>query len=295
MAWITLVVLIGWAIISPRCHALDQVSKKVIIPIGVYNEHLAPFQLALHEGQCPSVLEYPLDDNQVLVEFLILCEALQIGGLQPQFEFNKAPDYMRLVRSSGLSYIVMPGFAVWERDIDTALFYVSDPLLKPGEFSKGIYTTPANTTLLKIKSVEELRNYVVVSNSNWHHDKREIDCMGLKSINTLNPITMARMIEAGRGDFLLFPFHKAEDLSGRVGNIRLVPVPNMKVVFNDSLHFIVSKQHPQGLLVFQALQKGLKVLTTNGTVRNAYKRIGFFNPSVDSWQSYGCINESAKK
>ncbi len=266
----------------------DNGSKKLVLTIGVYDEHLESFKRAFASGQCPSVLEYPLEDSQPLTEFIILCEALSLGGIEPQFEFKNAPEYKRLLNSTGASFIVMPGFSIWKKDINKDLFYVSTPLLDVGEFSKGIYTVAANKNLLKVKNLSELRRYVVVSNSNWIHDKNEIDCMNLKFINAQTPINMAHMIMARRADFTLFPFFLSEDLSGFVADIRLVPVPGMKVAISDSLHFVVSKHHPQGQEVYRALQKGLSILTDNGTIHKAYLRLGFFNPDIKSWTTLGC-------
>lgn len=300
MKWVALIIIVA-AVCGNPCWAIDTndrpatetkkyniENKKLVLSVGVYDEHLQSFKRAFVDGRCPDVLEYPLEDSQPLTEILILCEALELGGIEPQFEFKNAPEYKRLLNSSGASFIVMPGFSIWGKDINKDLFYVSSPLLNVGEFNKGIYTVAANKNVLQAKNLAELRRYVVVSNSNWVHDKNEIDCMELKFINAQTPINMAHMIMARRADFTLFPFFRSEDLSGYVADIKLVPVPGMKVAINDSLHFVVSKHHPQGQKVYLALQKGLSILTANGTIHQAYLRLGFFNPDIQNWTTLGC-------
>jgi ABC-type amino acid transport substrate-binding protein len=218
-----------------------------------------------------------------------LCRALELGGLKPAFEFNNIPDYLRIMNDSANSVTLMPGFAIWKTDINPDLFYISDPVLKEKEFVKGLYTVPGNKKLLSIKGYYDLKHYTVTTNQNWSHDNAEIDCITSKVTTAAsNPHLMARMIVAGRADFMLFPFFNSPDLSGYFNDIRLVPVTGVKIAFNESLHFVVSKKHPQGLMVYEALQKGLKELHANGTLRYIYEKTGFFNPQVKDWVELGC-------
>lgn len=259
------------------------------LPIGMYNSDFVPRPLMFGNDECPDVHQVPLKNNQILAELLLLCKALQLGGINSGFDFKNIPDYLRILNSAADATTVMPGFAIWRKDINPELFYISSPLLNDRDFVKGIYTVATHKKLLDVKKSEALKNFTVASNQNWVHDNTELACIQVKiSTAAFNPFSMARMVAAGRADFLLFPFFNSPDLSGSLADIRLVPLPGFKVAFNDSLHFIVSKKHPRGQEVFDALQKGLEILHTDGTVHYAYEQLGFFNPTVNDWVKLGC-------
>jgi hypothetical protein len=64
-----------------------------------------------------------------------------------------------------------------------------------------------------------------------------------------------------------------------------VPINNLKMFLPDTRHFVVSKRHPEGKAVFQALNKGLEILRINGTIEKALKQSGFINEKVTDWQT----------
>jgi ABC-type amino acid transport substrate-binding protein len=290
MTHINIITLILMVFITLPGSAFGNTPAKVVtLPLGMYSSDFVPRPLNFKTGSCPDAHNIYIGHNQILAELLILCKALELGGLNPAFEFKNIPDYLRILNDSANSVTLMPGFGIWKTDINPDLFYISEPLLKEKEFVKGIYTVPGNKKLLAIKSYSELKNYMVATNQNWSHDNAEISCITSKVTTAgSNPHLMARMIVARRADFMLFPFFNSPDLHGYFNDIRLVPVKGVKVAFNESIHFIVSKKHPQGLMVYEALQKGLKELHADGTLSYIYKKIGFFNPQVKDWIELGC-------
>lgn len=290
MKQIRIITLALGILLAQPGNALESAKNDPItLPIGMYSADFVPRPLTFKNGSCPDPRRVYIGHNQILAELLILCRALELGGLRPVFEFNNIPDYLRIMNDSANSVTLMPGFVIWKTDINPDLFYISDPVLKEKEFVKGIYTVPGNKKLLAIKSYYELKHYMVTTNQNWSHDNAEIACITPRVTTAgSNPHLMARMILAGRADFMLFPFFNSPDLSGYFNDIHLVPVKGMKVAFNESLHFVVSKKHPQGKMVFDALQKGLKELHANGTLHYVYEKTGFFNPLTEDWVELGC-------
>jgi len=263
--------------------------ESVILPIGIYDTQVLPPALAAKISDCPNPRRFDYDNNQVVAELVLLCNALKAGGLNPKLDFKNTPDYLRIITNSSDGQTVMPGFVAWQQDINSELFYVSEPVLKKKEYTKGIYTSSNRKDLLQVRTANALKSHSIAANPNWEHDAAEIKCLELKSITgPFNPISMARMVAAERADFLLYPFFKTTDLKGTLGDVQLTPLTGVKVAFNDSLHFIVSKKNPQGAMVYAALQKGLAQLHARGTIHYVYEQIGFFNPHVKNWQELGC-------
>jgi ABC-type amino acid transport substrate-binding protein len=264
-------------------------AESLVLPIGIYDTQVLPPALAAKITECPNPRRFNYDNNQVIAELVLLCSALKAGGLNPQLDFKNTPDYLRIITNASDGQTVMPGFVVWRQDINSELFYVSEPVLKKKEYTKGIYTSATRRALLQVRDAKALKHHSVAANPNSTHDAAEIKCLGLKPITgPFNPISMARMVAAERADFLLYPFFKTGDLKGALGDVKLTPLTGVKVAFNDSLHFIVSKKHPQGADVYAALQKGLAQLRADGTIHYVYEQIGFFNPRVKNWRELGC-------
>jgi hypothetical protein len=282
--WVSLVL---FGTVAP--HADSSVVDRPVLVVGMHEAEIKNVERALPStNRCPSVYEYPIADNQIVAEFLVLCQALRIGGLEPEFQFQTSPAYMRLLRDLKYGRFAILGFGVWQRDIDNDLLYSSIALLNAGEFSKGLYALPTNQKALAVTSVPALKNFTVVSNPSWSVDKEAIDCLGLGFISAPNHINMFRLVANKRADFLLKTFPNSDDLHQLQYGVDLVPLPQFKVVFNESLHFAINKKHPQGLVVFTALQKGLAVLQANGTLTYVYQQLGLINARTQHWNAIGC-------
>ncbi len=264
--------------------------EKTPLLIGVYENYRAEIQQAIKSGHCPKVRDYDFTEKQALGEFLLFCQALRIGGLDAELNAQGSPAYIRLVRELKNAHLSALGFAVWAHDVDEKHFYVTRPLLRAGDFVKGLYALPGNKKALAVTHKSQLKHFTVAANPNWFLDKATINCLGLQPVSAPNYVSMFRIVAAKRADFVLVTFPQTQDLTitDREAGISLVPVPHIKIVLREALHFVVSKSHPRGLEVFNALQKGLAVLEKDGTVAYVYETLGFFNPVIKDWDAIGC-------
>jgi hypothetical protein len=57
----------------------------------------------------------------------------------------------------------------------------------------------------------------------------------------------------------------------------------VKVVFEGSRHFVISRKHPLGASTYSALETGLAKLRDNGTITRAYTEAGVFNERSKDW------------
>lgn len=269
--------------------------KKLLVPVGMYIEHLQNIKTALQKGECPSIYEYPFSgaDDQVIAEFLVLCEALKRGGIDPEFSLEGRPVYTRLIHDLAEHRYAMLGFAAWGNDANPDDFWVSEPVLKAGEFVKGIYGLPSNAALMAVKDESELIHFSAVSNPNWILDKHAIDCLGSDLHTAQTYLNMFRVVAAKRGDYLLISFPQNESLVQDLYGVKLVPLRGVKVVFNEPLQFYISKRHPLGELLYTSLNKGLRSLEKDGGLHYVYNRLGFFNPKVKDWAPLRCKAEGS--
>ena len=68
-----------------------------------------------------------------------------------------------------------------------------------------------------------------------------------------------------------------------VEGLELVPIPGIKVALPGSRHWPVSKAHPRGEEVFNALMRGIEELEKKNIIQRAYEECGFFHPQVKDW------------
>lgn len=262
--------------------------QPIEIKVGIYAPQLIEKSAPFQNGHCPDPYKTEFTNSKLLVDLVILCNALTLGGLEAKFNFQYTPDYLRIIRQAASAQIAMPAISVWKSDVNQEKFYITSPILNAGEFEKGIYTRPDHPALKDKLTPQKIAKLSMVTNANWAHDLAAIKCANFRMITGTTPYSMAKMVAAKRGDFLLLPFFKSPDLAGALGRVKLQPVPGVKIVFNGSQHFIVSKKHPQGKQIYAALEQGVQKLTQDGTIQYLYAKLGFFNTQTKGWENLGC-------
>ena len=264
-------------------------AEKMTLTVGTYVEHKHSIEAILQNGQCPDVdtLEFHAND-EIVVEFLILCQALRLGGIEPMWDIRPFPLSARILVEIKQGNILMATYPIWSRHKDNRYTFHSQAIVPAKQYTKGLYTAELNTGVLAIKDLPTLQQHTAISNKTWTVDWDLIQCLQLKAQSVLNYEKMYQMVASNRGDYILLPFSKREDLRREQYAIRLTPIPNLKVVFNDSSHFMLSKKRPEAGKVYQAIEKGLTKMRADGTIIKAYRQIGQFNPLVEDWQALRC-------
>lgn len=223
-----------------------------------------------------------------IVEMILLQQALVLGGLDRTIIFNPKPsinimEYSDLIAGDSL----ILARSVWHEDIldYRGSLYVSEPLVKFGEYEAGLYVPKRNVHLHNLEK-SKLEDLTVVANPRWKVDWRALHNTDLNIVSFIGPWeTMLEMVETNVVDTMLINFSVSDTLELNFENRLYVPINNLKVFLPDSRHFVVSKRHPEGKRVFKALNKGLSLLRANGTIEKALKQSGFINKKVTDWQT----------
>jgi len=221
-----------------------------------------------------------------VVEVLLAVQALRLGGITEQPTFLTADSYTRLIREIQDGRALLVGTTLWRDDV--ALVdkdvYVSQSLIRNGEFEAGLFTSTSNTRALNVRSLNELQQLSAVSNKDWSTDWQTLQALALKELfSTVEWESMVRMVDGKRADVLLAPFPTTADLTLVVGKITLRPIPGLKIGLSGSRHLIVAKHHPKGSLAFIALEKGLTILRDKSHIEQAYRDSGFLNQQTRNW------------
>lgn len=222
-----------------------------------------------------------------IVEMIILQQALHIGGLEESviFEPHEIANLGEIASIVDGS-ILMYGRSMWMQtsaDYQGSL-YISEPVIEYGHFEAGLYfnTQASNLEQTSYAELEELK---VVSNPRWNADWRALRNSPMSVQNFIGPWeNMLAMVDAKIVDVMLINFSVSRDLDLIFGGKRYRPIKGLKVVLPDSRHFVVSKKHPKGKVVFQALEKGLRIMREQGKIRRLYQQAGVFNHLVQDWE-----------
>lgn len=274
--------------------AFSAQAEPIEVAIGV-SDALGPSIIEIlerHPDVCAQDDFFSSEWLRTALEFVIACRAIRLGGLEATYRIQSYPNSARtraeLLKGSVAIMVDFPwgDFAAQEG------LYRSDPVLRVGDFAKGVYTRPDHAELLKVKTLEELRRFRAVSSEGWVYDWAALNRMGIETFSVSSYSLMGRMVEHGRVDFLVGEFPGVEDLSQYINGFRFVPVPGVKIALPGSRHIAISKEAPHAKAIYDAVQIGLKVLHERGLIKKGYRAVGFFNPLTEDWLALCCEDVS---
>lgn len=221
-----------------------------------------------------------------VVEIMIFLRAVELGGLDAHFRYVVVPNTARgreMVRTGTTVGGAMAAWHVYYKGSEKD-FFESDAVIPDGKFEKGLYATEEKAKTLKIKSVADLQGLRIVSTKSWQIDWTTLEKMKFPRILSVpTGDQQFKMIQSGWADLMLHGFANTPDMSIEFGGLRLYPVPGVKMGLAGSRHFLVSRRHPDGLKVFEALQKGLKTMQKSGEIERAFIESGFYNKTTRNW------------
>ncbi|MFC4361988.1 substrate-binding periplasmic protein [Simiduia curdlanivorans] len=258
-------------------------SALIGVPTDVYQDYLLVEPSSFYTR--PSYA-HP-NSRRDVVELFLLQRALVLGGFSQAIEIRPVDGYLRILQQLSEGKITVTGTTVWDFDARESVqdMWVSDAMVRRGEFVVGLYTRERNTAVLQSQTLPELLKLTPVTNRNWKMDWSLLEQMGYRQLQYAGSWdSMVRMVLAGRADFVLAPFPSGPSLNIDAGDGRyLEPIPGVKVAFPAERAFAVSKNTPFSQALFTALQIGLKEMRKSGEIEQAYKDSGFFNAQSQQW------------
>jgi hypothetical protein len=269
------------------------VSKPVEIGIGVSDNLGSRVTQILeqHPDVCAQDDFFSEKWLRTSLEFVIVCRAIRMGGLDATYRIYSFPNSARtrveLLKGTTAIMVDLP----WGNFAEQEGLYRSDAVLRIGDFVKGVYTRPDHTELLKVRTLEELRKFKGVSSKTWVYDWAALERMKIETFTVSTYSLMGRMVEKGRVDFLVGEFPGTENLSQYINGFRFIPVPGIKIALPGSRHVAVSKRAPHAERIFDALQIGLKIMREKGLIKKGYRTVGFLNPLIEDWKVLCCYEE----
>lgn len=220
-----------------------------------------------------------------VVDLVLELQALKAGGLDFDFELVRTLTYDLAKKQLIEGRVELTAETIWESEIDPATMLRTDPIIRHGEFVKGVYVAAGNQKLLQISTLEALQPLTGGVVATWALDVKTMEEMKLKGLTkSPTPEVVFTNIQKQQVDFVLWEFSGNADMSVVISGVKLVPVPNVKIAIMGARAWVVSKASPNAEVVHKALAAGTKILRDNGTIERAYKESGFHNPRVTDWK-----------
>jgi hypothetical protein len=214
-----------------------------------------------------------------VVDMIIAQQALRLGGFEHKFSYLTGKVNFRNTQLLQKGDLLISFDTYWLNDANVLKdqLYISDEVIRKGEYIAGLYTSPNNEKALAVNSLEDLSSLTSVSTPRWITDWETLSALPLKKLSIEHEwLSMARMVDIRWIDFLLMPFHSSPDQSFTMNKVKLIPIPGIAIALNDSRHFVISKKHPLGKEAIKAIDIGIKKLRENKAIVKAYTEARFF-------------------
>ncbi len=219
-----------------------------------------------------------------VVDMILAQQALRLGGFEHKFSYAPGKVNFRNTKMLQNGRLLISFDSYWLNDALPLAdkVFISQAVIRNGEYVAGIYTSPKNTKVLSVKNLQDLKQLSAVSTPLWRTDWQTLQSLPLKELVREDSwLSMARMVNIQWVDFLLMAFNSTPDKSFTMDVVHLVPVKNIAVVLNDSRHFVISKAHPKGAEAINAMNEGISKLRQKGAIKKAYQQAGFFIDEKD--------------
>lgn len=223
--------------------------------------------------------------DRATVSLLLLTQALSYSDLQYSITFVTSPNTGRSLRELKQGNVAVYQADIWESDFDDST-YKSVAIIPKNTFEKGFYVNQGSPLLSQTLTHEQLRELPISVGSTWYQDIAQLQRSGFNNIDKLNRNqSLFGMLSKGRINVAFLEFPNTPDLAIQDSYGSFYPIPNMKIEFQESRHFMVSKQHPHGAEIAQAIDQGLAEIIRLGLVEKAIQQSGVKQQRVSHWQS----------
>lgn len=213
-----------------------------------------------------------------VVDMILIQQALKKGGFELSFRYAAGKVNFRNTQLLQNGKLLLSFDTYWLSDAKAleAYLYISDPVIRRGEYHAGIFASPDHPTIFTIRTLDDLRQYTAVSTPKWRTDWKTLQSLPIKKLFREDEwVSQARMVSVQWVDFFLMPFTSNKQDTYTLGTFTLKHVPNVAVLLDDSRHFVISKKHPYGKQAFEAINRGLAQMRALGIIRKAYQQAGF--------------------
>ncbi len=278
-----------FAIIMFGLPSITSASTPIIVKVAV-NEYAAKYYQSQLKQKHKKAVEFTAIDiksmGRDVISLIIFVQALDRAGLAVNFEFVSSPNPQRngALVQSGAVLLSMRTFAEGYTPKDTLK---SSPLLDSEHSLRGVFGLKSNHALMKVKTLEELREFSAVTNHAWKNEIKFLQGIGLPKLELSHSReSIFKHIAFRNIDFTILALTNSQspDLQIRFADITLVPVPGLLIMKKNTYQFIIAENHPDGQRVHQTLEKGLGMMREQGLIKKYFQQLIPHRSDLPNWK-----------
>lgn len=275
-------------------HALDNNKIQIYVRDDVYND----YKRFLNGRSVSEISDFSGQyTRRDVVDMILTQQALRLGGFEKEFEYQTGNFNFTNTKLLQQGKLLLSMDSYWLEDAKALeeFVYVSEPLIKRGQYFAGIFHAQDNEKVKLLNEFSQLVNYTSVSTPRWRTDWETLHNLPLKKLYVEHEwISQARMVNMKWADFMLMPLMPSLNNEFNLEGIKLVAHPKLVVLLDGSRHLVVSKKHPYGAMAFKALATGLAMLNERGVILKAYQQAGFI-PDLNKYKVLNQLPETNTK
>ncbi|WP_096084812.1 hypothetical protein [Agaribacterium haliotis] len=230
------------------------------------------------------------------IELVLICRALKAAGSRALLHVVPSPNYGRALRMTEIGEVDMSAETAWIFDIHEDLLHKSNELIAWGGFEKGLYTRLDHPLLNTPIDKLDISQYRGVTIRGWHSDWQALSAITAQIYSATRHDSPFKMLEAGRADFILMNFSNRKDLAVVRADVKMKPIPGVKVKLPGARHYVTSRQSSKGKKLQNLLNLGLEKLKQNGELQRLLTHAGVNIKQTRDWKILNKTSfEQAKK
>ncbi|WP_411991753.1 hypothetical protein [Agarivorans sp. DSG3-1] len=265
-------------------HSVAETEVSIIGDIGTISNYQQ--LLELKGGDPAKITDYrSAVSDRATVSLLLMVQALSLSSLDHSLVFTYSPNTGRSLREVKKGSVAVYQSDIWESEFDTST-YKSRAVIAKNTFEKGFYVKQGSALLEQDLKIEQLLDSQVALGKTWYQDIAQLEQIGFTKIKKLNRNqSLFGLLSKERISIAFLEFSNNSELAIYDQYGVFLPIPNYKVSFTQSRHFMVSKQHPSGKKIAEAIDQGLDILFSMGLVQKALEQSGVAQKRVENWQA----------
>jgi len=261
-------------VLSSANAAVILVSEEVLRDYKLLVGNLAPTSVRDFRGQ---------GSSRQVAEVILLLQALDAGGYRREIRLRTSPSNAQTLRTLVAGEAHLSGTTRWKQELQKfePRINPSFALLRAGEFQMGLFGCRGQLKL----GVPTLNELSIVADRSRSVEWSALKQAHFKAVDSSDSeLTRVRMVCLGRVDATVAEFPAASELSIHRGGFTLEAYPEIKLTFEDTRHYPISKVADRSQAVTMALNRGLRVIRRKGLVTRAMLHSGFHHPKTKGWQ-----------
>ena len=162
-----------------------------------------------------------------VVEFVVVQKAIKLGGLDIEFDYVPGDYDARNIRLIQHGLLLISFDTIWLNEAQNYKedVYISDPIVRNGEFYAGIYVAADKVRDLKPKLKHGLQHFSFVTSDAWYTDVKTLTSLQIKNLVIESDwLVMAKMVSKSWIDAMLAPFQSKQpfEFKGKGYHIRAI-------------------------------------------------------------------------